>query len=228
MKKILPLLLLLLLLVLPGCGSGGSGSSNTCFYSGLTPNSTYLFVFNLTGGGTQSVIGVSTSTGSVVVIKPINGACNNVQIILRLNSNLTLSSNPSSIDLTSPPSTVTITGQSFDSTYGMPRVDYYDGNGYLVGSAYASSVSGSTLLTANVPDLSEAYSGSYQIKVTNKTSSGYYSHTVGTADVSAYGRDRLDSDNDGWYDDEDCDPYDPSRASYCNDCPEDPTAIICP
>jgi hypothetical protein len=226
MKKILLLLLLSFVFILPGCGSG-SGSSNTCFFSGLSPNSTYLFVFNLTGGGTQSVIGVTTSTGSVVVIKPINGACNNVQIILRLNSNFTLSSNPSSIDLTSPPSTVTITGQSFDTTYGMPRVDYYDGDGYLVGSAYASSVSGSTSLTATVPDLSAAYSGSYQIKVTNKTSSGYYSHTVGTADVSAYGRDRLDSDSDGYYDDEDCDPYDPSRNVYCNDCPENPTAIIC-
>jgi hypothetical protein len=186
-----------------------------------------LFVFNLTGGGTQSVIAVTTSVGSAVVIKPINGACNNVQIILRLNSNYSLSSNPSSLDLTSPPSTVTISGQSFDTTYGMPRVDYYDGDGYLVGSAYASSVSGSTSLTASVPDLSAAYSGSYQIVVTNKTSSGYYSHTVGTADVSAYGRDRLDSDSDGYYDDEDCDPYDPSRTTYCGGCPEDPTAIIC-
>ena len=46
--------------------------------------------------------------------------------------------------------------------------------------------------------------------------------------MSAYGRDRLDSDNDGWYDDEDCDPYDPYRGAYCNDCPDDPTAIICP
>ena len=225
MKKILPLLLLLFVFILPGCGTG---SSNTCFFTGLTPNSSYLFVFNLTNGGTQSVIGVSLSNGTIVIPKPVGAECSSVTIILRLNSNLTLSASPSSIDLTSPPSTATITGQSFDSTYGMPRVDYYDGNGYLVGSVFATSVSGGTSLTASVPDLSAAYSGSYQIRVTNKTSQGYYSHTVGTANVSAYGRDRLDSDSDGWYDDEDCDPYDPSRNTWCNDCPEDPTVIICP
>jgi hypothetical protein len=225
MKKMLPLLLLLFVFILPGCVP----SNNTCFFSGLTPNSSYLFVFNLTNGGTQPVIGLSLSNGTVVIPKPVGAvSCNSVQIILRLNSNLSLSASPSSIDLTSPPSTATVTGQSFDTTYGMPRVDYYDGNGYLLGSAYATSVSGGTSLTANVPDLSAAYSGSYQIKVTNKTSSGYYSHTVGTANVSAYGRDRLDSDGDGWYDDEDCDPYDPYRNTWCNDCPEDPTVIICP
>ena len=67
---------------------------------------------------------------------------------------------------------------------------------------FATSVS-NTSLTADVPDLSSAYSGSYQIRVTNKTSEGYYAHSVGTANVSAYGRDRLDSDGAGWYDDED-------------------------
>jgi hypothetical protein len=111
----------------------------------------------------------------------------------------------------------------------MPRVEYFDGNGYLVGSVYATSVSGDgTSLTANVPDLSSAYSGNYQIQVSNKTSAGYYAHTVGTASVSAYGRDRFDSDGDGYYDDEDCDPYDPYRSTWCGGCPEDPNAIICP
>ena len=90
----------------------------------------------------------------------------------------------------------------------MPRVEYFDSNGFLVGAVFATSVS-NTSLTADVPDLSSAYSGSYQIRVTNKTSEGYYAHSVGTANVSAYGRDRLDSDGAGWYDDEDCDPYDP-------------------
>ncbi|HKP81036.1 MAG TPA: hypothetical protein VJT69_03405 [Pyrinomonadaceae bacterium] len=41
--------------------------------------------------------------------------------------------------------------------------------------------------TASVPDLSSAYSGSYQIQVTNKTYEGYYAHTVGLAGISAYG-----------------------------------------
>jgi hypothetical protein len=179
------------------------------------------------GGSTETLLRYSGSNGSVTFTTTVT--CNNVMAVIPLTfSNLSLSASPSSIYLLSPPSTVTITGDSFDTTYGMPRVDYYDGDGFLVGSAYASSVSGSTELTANVPDLSSAYSGSYQIRVTNKTSQGYYSHTVGTANVSAYGRDRLDSDGDGWYDDEDCDPYDPYRSTYCGGCPEDPTAIICP
>jgi hypothetical protein len=151
-----------------------------------------------------------------------------VNVIRYASSNLTLSANPSSVDLLSPPSTATITGDLFDATYGMPRVEYFDGNGYLVGSVYATSVSGSTSLTADVPDLSGAYSGTYHVRVTNKTDQGYYAHTVGMAEFLAYGRDRVDSDSDGYYDDEDCDPYDASRNYYCGDCPENPTAIVCP
>ena len=98
----------------------------------------------------------------------------------------------------------------------MPRVDYFDGNGYLVGSAYATSVSGGTWLQANMPDLTNAYSGTYQVRVTNKRSDGYYSHIVGTAAMSGWGRDRPDSDGDGWYDDEDCSPYDPSLNYDCS------------
>jgi hypothetical protein len=224
MKKILPLLLLVFAFALPGCNPG---ANNTCFFSGLVPYTSYLFVFDLGNGVTQSMIGDTSSTGTVVIPRPIGATCGSVTIVLRLNSNFTLSSNPSSIDLASPPSTVTITGQSFDATYGMPRVEYFDGNGFLLGSVLATSVSSSTSLTANVPDLSSAYSGNYQVRITNKTSQGYYSHQVGTANVSAYGRDRLDSDDDGWYDDEDCDPYDPSRGVFCGGCPEDPTAIVC-
>lgn len=226
MRKYLPLLLLLFVFILPGCGNR---SSNTCSYHGLNPNASYLFVFDVGNGATQQVVAMSDPFGTIIIPRPVGAAtCGSVTVVIRVNSNVPLSASPSSIDLTSPPSTATITGQSFDSTYGMPRVDYYDSDGYLVGSVYATSVSGSTSLTANMPDLSSAYSGSYQIRVTNKTSQGYYSHTVGTANVSAYGRDRLDSDGDGWYDDEDCDPNDPYRNTFCNDCPEDPTVIICP
>lgn len=225
MKKILPLLLLLFLFVLPGCRSG---PSNTCFYGGLRPFATYIFVFDVGNGVKQEVIGTTDVHGSVEILPPVGAtSCNSTIIILRFNLNVPLSASPSSINLQSPPATVTITGQSFDTTYGMPRVDYHDGNGYLVGSVLATSVSGGTSLTANVPDLSAAYSGSYQIKVTNKASEGYYSQTVGTLNISAWGRDRLDSDGDGWYDDEDCDPYDPARSTWCGGCSEDPTAIIC-
>jgi len=220
MKKILPLLLLLFVLILPGCGP-----SYSCSVSGLVPNTIYFIV--ITYADNSISVHTLPSGPAGIIIVPTKAYCSSYVAVPLTNSNLSLSASPTSIYLLSPPSTVTITGQSFDTTYGMPRVEYFDGNGYLVGSAYATSVSGGTSLTANVPDLSSAYSGSYQIRVSNKTYQGYYSHTVGTANVSAYGRDRLDSDGDGWYDDEDCDPYDPYRGAYCNDC-EDPMVIICP
>ncbi|MGB7926435.1 MAG: hypothetical protein WCF57_24560 [Pyrinomonadaceae bacterium] len=118
----------------------------------------------------------------------------------------------------SPPTSGTVTGQSFDATYGMPKVEYFDSNGYLVGSVNATSVAtGGTSLQANLPDLSNVYSGTYQVKVTNKRSDGYYLNKVGSATMTGWGRDRTDSDGDGWYDDEDCAPYDPSFNYDCSE-----------
>ena len=211
MKRIMPLLLLFLVLSLPGCSGGGS---NNCSFSGLVPNATYLIFITGSNGLATTFSRVSTSSGTLTI--STTSSCSNVVVVLATNSNIALSASPSSIYLPSPPSTATITGSSFDTTYGMPRVEYFDGNGFLVGSTYATSVSGGgTSLDTSVPDLSSAYSGTYQIRVTNKTYQGYYSHRVGTASVTAWGRDRPDSDGDGWYDDQDCAPYDPV---YGNDC----------
>jgi hypothetical protein len=66
-----------------------------------------------------------------------------------------------------------------------------------------------------MPDLSYVYSGTYQVKVTNKTYDGYYLNIVGQAPMTGWGRDRSDSDGDGWYDDEDCNPYDPYLNNNC-------------
>lgn len=226
MKKILPLLLLLFVLILPGCVPDDPPSYD-CPISGLAANTTYRVRIDHGNGNIQELERWSGSSGQIMI--NITVPCSHIMSVIPITfSNLSLSASPSSVYLLSPPSTVTITGDLFDQTYGMPRVDYFDGNGYLVGSSYATSVWGSTSLTANVPDLSSVYSGNYQIRVTNKTYQGYYVHIVGTASVSAYGRDRYDSDGDGYYDDEDCDPYDPYRSTWCGGCPEDPTAIICP
>ena len=212
MKKILPLLILAAALVLPGCSGGGS---NSCSFSNLVPNATYLVVINNPSTGIAiTLTRVASSSGTLSISTSTN--CSNVVVVQVTNSNNALSASPSSINLESPPSTVTITGQSFDTTYGMPRVEYFDGNGFLVGSTTASSVWGSgTALECYVPDLSSAYSGTYTIRVTNKTYQGYYSAIVGTASVTAWGRDRLDSDGDGWYDDQDCDPYNPYVYTDC-------------
>lgn len=210
MKKIALLMSLLLMFLLQGCRP----STNTCPFSGLTPNGTYLIIIPGNPFPTTVATRVASSTGTISVSTTY--ACNSLVAIAVTTSNLSLSASPSSVYLPAPPTTVTITGQSFDTTYGMPRVMYFDGNGFLVGSVYATSVSGGgTSLQADVPDLSNAYSGTYQVKVTNKTSQGYYTHTVGSATMTGWGRDRFDSDGDGWYDDEDCNPSDPYLNSDC-------------
>lgn len=212
MRKTSPLLLLLFVLTLPGCSGGGS---NSCSFSGLVPNATYLvFITNTTNNIAITLTRVASATGTITISTTSN--CSDVVVVLATNSNIALSASPSSIYIPSPPSTVTITGSSFDATYGMPRVEYFDGSGFLVGSVFANSVwGGGTSLDAYVPDLSSAYSGTYTIRVTNKTYQGYYSHTVGTASVTAWGQDRQDSDGDGWYDDQDCAPFDPYMYTNC-------------
>lgn len=203
MKKILLVLSLTYILLLSGC----SWLDPKCNYTDGVPNAPWIIVYS------DFVVrtGVVASDGSFTIQK--HGGENCTQLRLRVgfgnNLNLSLGASPSSIYLPSPPSTATVTGSSFDTTYGMPRVEYYDSNGYFVGSSIATSVSGGTSLQANIPDLSYAYSGTYQVKVTNKNSNGYYINKVGTATLTAWGRDRVDTDGDGWFDDEDCDPYDP-------------------
>jgi hypothetical protein len=212
MKKLLLLLALSLVLLLPGCSpvqecTYHDGPANAPWI--ITYSDLYVRTGNVGPDGTFKI--------------PKHGGENCTQLRLRVgfgnNLNLSLSASPASVYLPSPPSTGTITGSSFDTTYGLPRVDYYDGNGYLIGSALATSVSGGgTSLQVNTPDLSYVYSGTYQVKVVNKGSNGYYLNKVGTASMTGYGRDRVDSDSDGWYDDEDCDPYDPGVHVMCGEC----------
>jgi hypothetical protein len=213
MRGMLLLLLLSVVLVLPGCSGGGS---HTCSRNGLVPNATYLVTeFDVfSGPPAKMYTRVASPTGTITITTTAN--CSDVGFVLLTNSNIALSASPSSINLESPPATVTITGQSFDTTYSMPRVEYFDGNGFLVGSTLANSVwGGGTALECSVPDLSQVYSGTYTILVTNKTSQDYYAHRVGTATITTWGRDRLDSDGDGWYDDQDCDPYNPYVYTDC-------------
>ncbi len=215
MRKILLILSLSLPFIFAGCGSGGSA---TCTSPALTAGATYRVYYTRPVYPTDIILTkVADSTGHITT--PTYGyPCGALLYVLVTNANVPLSASPSSVYLPTPPSTTTITGQGFDATYGMPEVDYFDGNGYLVGAVYANSVSSDgTSLQANVPDLSGVYTGTYQVKVTNKTSGGYYANIVGSATMAGWGRDRVDSDGDGWYDDEDCDPYDPSRNYSCTE-----------
>jgi hypothetical protein len=217
MKKILLAFAICLpLLALPGCVPFGSSSCSKSFtYAGapIVAGAPYTVSYPTNPPIFENRTGRSDGTISV----PSHGIpCTQLIVIALTNSNLTLSASPSSVYLPSPPATATVSGQSFDTTYAMPRVEYFDPNGYLVGMVYATSVTGGgTSLQANMPDLSNVYSGTYQIRVTNKTSDGYYTHTVGAAPMTGWGRDRTDSDGDGWYDDQDCNPNDPY---YTNNC----------
>lgn len=219
MKKLLLLTLTLSLpLLIGGCKASGLNTCSRSFTNAglaVVPGAEYFIIYP--GLPTSIITKIGKADGTVSF--PSEGQpCGSITVTDVRKSNLALTANPSSVYLPSPPASGTVTGQEFDTTYGMPRVDYFDSNGYLVGSAYATSVSGATWLQANMPDLSNAYSGTYQVRVTNKRSDGYYSHIVGTATMTGWGRDRPDSDGDGWYDDQDCDPYDPY---YTNNCTTD-------
>ncbi|HEX5732844.1 MAG TPA: hypothetical protein VF131_08420 [Blastocatellia bacterium] len=207
-NRILVVMSAVMLFIGWGCGS----PPPTCLLSCQHLVSYSVVPVGCTTGGTITVC----INGTLRVALDCNGGCNYV-LHERINHNLSLSADPSSVYLPSPPSSVTITGQLFNATYAMPMVEYFDDYGYLIGTALATSVSSNgTVINVPAPDLSFVYSGTYVVRVTNKTSSGFYVEVVGTATMTGYGRDRPDSDGDGWYDDQDCHPYDPSRWD-CND-----------
>ena len=215
MKNTLLLVCLLsLLLLLPGCSS-----ITGCNYNDGPPNAPWTVVYS-----DQVTVksGNVKPDGTFNVPKYGGESCSQIRLRVHFGSNLNmaLAASPSSVDLNNPPTSGTITGQGFDATYGMPRVDYFDTNtGFLMGSVEATSVNSSgTSLQANLPDLSSVYSGTYRVKVTNKTYDGFYLNIVGWTDMTGWGRDRPDSDGDGIYDDQDCDPYDPFNSSCSETC----------
>jgi hypothetical protein len=96
---------------------------------------------------------------------------------------------PDTIDAFAPPATVTLSGQGLSTAYGTPTVEFYDEYGGYIDGQLASSVSGDgTWLTANVPSLAGAYSGSYTIVIVNATADGSRD-VVGIASVWIYGNE---------------------------------------
>ena len=100
------------------------------------------------------------------------------------------STNPAPVNLQAVPSSFGMTGSNLDTTYGMPRVEYFDAySGDVVGSVDATAVSGDgSWLQAPSPDLSYVYSGSYNILISNRQSDGSLSY-IGSSSVDSYGRD---------------------------------------
>ena len=188
--------------------SGGGCPSNVCCATCI-PGESYSIIY--TDGCSRDLQGVACFAGSLRYPRDCFGGCN---AFVRQEHHFffTFTPSPSGADLNSPPSSITVSGQGIDATYGAPRVDYFDSQGFLMGTVYASSVAGDgSSLIAPVPDLSQAYTGTFTLQIVNKDSEGFYVDYLGTGTVSCWGRDRPDSDGDGYYDDEDCYPDDPSR-----------------
>jgi hypothetical protein len=91
---------------------------------------------------------------------------------------------PASINLASPPASVTATGSGFSAQYGSQIVQFYDANGNLADQETANTNS-STSLTINLPGLSPGDGGafaSYLGIIMNEDANGYY-YAVGTASL---------------------------------------------
>lgn len=117
---------------------------------------------------------------------------------------------PSSIDLQAPPPSITITGEAISTSYGMPKVQFYNEYETLVAEVTASDVApDGSWLTAPTPGLGNVYTGQYSVEVSNVTPYGT-TEVIGAAQLNTYGRDRVDADGDGWYADEECDDNDPN------------------
>ncbi len=201
------LLVLSLIFVGMGIKCPKGGGSNQCS-SFCNVGSTYLIIYQ--DGGCTRDREVACFAGSLNYPRDCYGSCN-AYVREKRFFFFSLTADPSGTDLNSPASSLTISGQGMDGSYGMPRLDYFDADGFLIGTVYASSVAGGgSSLQAPVPDLSLVYSGTYTIEVTNMSSEGYYTDVVGTATLNGWGRDPVDSDGDGVYDNYDCYPYDPS------------------
>ncbi|MDQ6652247.1 MAG: hypothetical protein M3Y84_05845 [Acidobacteriota bacterium] len=131
-----------------------------------------------------------------------SGTCANQSIVLDVRQNdgvllncdttrprpfgAAFSANPSSIDITYPPATVTITGQDLVATYGMPWVEYYDENGSLVAQTQAFSVApDGSWLTGYTPDLSSVPTGAYTVVVSNVDPDGSLS-IAGTTTINVF------------------------------------------
>jgi len=97
---------------------------------------------------------------------------------------------PAPVNLQAVPGSFDMTGSNLDTTYGMPRVEYFDAySGNIVGTVDATAVSADgSWLQAPAPDLSQVYSGSYNILISNRQADGSLAY-VGTSSVDTYGRD---------------------------------------
>lgn len=128
--------------------------------------------------------------GCLLYRRPETGGCSNVTFTRKSTTFRIFSASPSSVDLQAPPAAFTIAGEAIDSTYGMPMIQFWSSNETLLAETPASGVAADgTWLTVNTPDLSGAYSGTFNVEVVNYNADGSQ-EIIGSAPMDAYGRDQ--------------------------------------
>jgi len=176
-------ILILLSLVALGITSACTPQCKDC---GHTPNSQAVVSFPQ-NSGRQQVTRVSDNNGCVFYAPDSQGACNGT--VTMIGGGFFFFATPSAVDLQAPPADFTITGSGMSTTYGMPKVQYWDDYGQLLGETTASAVANDgSWLQATTPNTSQAYSGNWSVYVLNRRWDGGLEH-VGSALISAYGRD---------------------------------------
>lgn len=88
-------------------------------------------------------------------------------------ASFSLSPNP--VYINAAPSSGTVAGSGFSSTYGMPLVQYYNLDGTLMGQENATSVNG-TSVQISAFDISQLPAGTYAAFVSNAASGGGYTY----------------------------------------------------
>jgi hypothetical protein len=189
MKKrmLFPLILgfAILLVGLQGCGSSAQCVSTV--FPGGTNGQIYYVRVNWSCDGYRQRYRVGYDGKVYVPRRCAPSNCSGIYWDQIFNS-FTFNASPSSIDLQSPPSSITFSnGGGIDTTYGSPQVAYFDDYGGYIGEGSVTG-SGSDWVTATTPDLSNAYSGSYTVQISNKQADGSWAIT-GEASGTTWNRD---------------------------------------
>jgi len=105
------------------------------------------------------------------------------QVEVACQGNPAAAASPDPITVSSLPSSITLTGQNLSTSYGTPKVQWYDDYGYMVVDQYASSYSsdGTSLTVATPSSASTLFGGMYGIVVMPKQSDGTYWSQAGAA-----------------------------------------------
>jgi hypothetical protein len=171
----------------------------------------------------DSYIVTANSQGVISYSKDEDGLCwpNSTKLTFSFAGiNLPNFSNLSgSVNLSAPPSSITIGGWGIDTYYGTPILHLYDYNNRFIGQQWATNVAGDgSWATFNMEPLTNPWSGTYHARILRARWDGNYEE-IGDAAIDCYGMPRVDEDGDGSYCDEDCNDENPYISPWSSaDC----------